>query len=63
MLEGSLELVLIIFSRGIPEACGFEMETKRSKVMLIQHLLSVQWLWSQEEEADVPRRECCPRTA
>ncbi|KAL0784569.1 hypothetical protein Bca101_000814 [Brassica carinata] len=48
-----LELVLIISSRGIPEACRFEMETKRSKV--IHHILSVQWLWSQEEKASVSK--------
>jgi len=74
MLEESAELVLVIGSRGIPEVCGFEMETKRFKVhwgfrcaqieaMSIQHHISVQWVWSQEKKVAVSRRECCSRTA
>lgn len=52
---------------------GFEMETERFEVhrgfpsaqieaVSIQHYLSVQWLWSQEKEVAVSRRECRPRT-
>lgn len=75
MLEESAELVLIICSRGIPELCRFEMETKRFsvhrgvrcarvKAMSVQHNLPVQWLWSEEEKVAVSGREsCCSRTA